>query len=208
MEEYLTPAGCGEGEYDEKRSRFLGKVWPVSTEEEARARIEETKKKYYDARHNCFCYILRSGTVRYGDDGEPQGTAGQPMLSVFQGEGVEDVCCVVTRYFGGVLLGTGGLVRSYTAAAKAALEDAGLARMALWRTLRLPCDYPRYERVKRLLEAHEAVIEDTDFGAQVVLTALLREDRAEAFRASLREQSAGSLSAEDLGGTFRGVQVR
>ena len=84
MTGYLTPAGVGRGEYDEKRSRFLGCVWPVATEEEARARIEETRKQYYDARHNCFCYLLRSGTVRYGDDGEPQGTAGQPMLNVFQ----------------------------------------------------------------------------------------------------------------------------
>lgn len=208
MTGYLTPAGVGRGEYDEKRSRFLGCVWPVATEEEARARIEETRKKYYDARHNCFCYILRSGTVRYGDDGEPQGTAGQPMLNVFQSEGLTDFCCVVTRYFGGVLLGAGGLVRAYTAAAKAALTAAGVREMALWREYVVPCPYPLYERVKRLLDAHEAVVTDTDYGADVRFSALLRYDRAEDFEAALTELSAGSIQAAPGGERFQGVQIR
>ena len=110
MESYLVPAGEGEAEYVEKRSRFIGHMWRVESEEEARARIEETRKRRYDARHNCWCYIIREGGVlRYSDDGEPQGTAGQPMLNVFQREDVVNVCCVVTRYFGGILLGAGGL---------------------------------------------------------------------------------------------------
>ena len=208
MTDYLTPASFGSGEYDEKRSRFLGKLWPVETEDEARAWIEDTRKKYYDARHNCFCYILRDGTVRYGDDGEPQGTAGQPMLNVFQGEGLTDLCCVVTRYFGGVLLGAGGLVRAYTAAAKAALADAGVQQMALWREVRIPCPYPAFERVRRLLDAHEAVVTDTDYGAEVMLTALLRHDRAEDFAKALTELSAGSLLAAPLGERFQGVRIR
>lgn len=208
MTGYLTPAGVGRGEYDEKRSRFLGCVWPVESEEEARARIEETRKRYFDARHNCFCYLLRSGTVRYGDDGEPQGTAGQPMLNVFQSQGLTDLCCVVTRYFGGVLLGAGGLVRAYTAAAKAALAEAGVREMALWREYTLPCPYPLYERVKRLLDAQEAVVTDTDYGAEVRFQALLRHDRAEAFEAALTELSAGSLSAEPGGERFQGVRIR
>ena len=111
MTEYYIPTVSSETELVEKRSRFLGHVWHVESEAEARARIEETKKKHYDARHNCWCYRLKDGTERYSDDGEPQGTAGQPMLNVFQREGVVDVVCVVTRYFGGVLLGAGGLVR-------------------------------------------------------------------------------------------------
>ena len=110
MIEYYIPTQHSQTELVEKRSRFIGQVWRVSSEEEARARIEETKKKHYDARHNCWCYRLREGGVeRYSDDGEPQGTAGQPMLNVFQRENVNDVVCVVTRYFGGILLGAGGL---------------------------------------------------------------------------------------------------
>ena len=101
MTEYYIPTQAGEAELVEKRSRFIGHVWRVESEEEARARIEEMKKRYYDARHNCWCYLLREGPVRYSDDGEPQGTAGQPMLNVFQREEVTNVCCVVTRYFGG-----------------------------------------------------------------------------------------------------------
>ena len=104
MTEYYIPTGHSETELVEKRSRFIGQVWHVSSEEEARARIEETKKKHYDARHNCWCYRIREGgTERYSDDGEPQGTAGQPMLNVFQRENVTDAVCVVTRYFGGIL---------------------------------------------------------------------------------------------------------
>ena len=113
MESYRVPFENGESEFTEKRSRFISHIWRVETEAEARARIEETKKRYYDARHNCWCYLIREGgVVRYSDDGEPQGTAGQPMLNVFQRESVTNVCCVVTRYFGGILLGAGGLTRA------------------------------------------------------------------------------------------------
>jgi len=113
--EYFVPTAPSEAEFVEKRSRFIGHVWPVESEEEARAYIEQMKKKYHDARHNCWCYRLKEGGVeRYSDDGEPQGTAGQPMLGVFQKEGIVNVVCVVTRYFGGILLGAGGLVRAYT----------------------------------------------------------------------------------------------
>ena len=128
MTEYFIPTGASETELVEKRSRFLGHVWPVESEGEARARIEEIRKKHYDARHHCWCYRIREGGVeRYSDDGEPQGTAGQPMLNVFQREGVTNVCCVVTRYFGGILLGAGGLVRAYTQSAKDALGEVEYA---------------------------------------------------------------------------------
>ena len=120
MESYLVPFQEAESEFTEKRSRFISHVWRVESEAEARARIEEVRKKHYDARHNCWCYLLQEGgTVRYSDDGEPQGTAGQPMLNVFLKEEVTNAVCVVTRYFGGTLLGTGGLVRAYTQAAQA-----------------------------------------------------------------------------------------
>ena len=122
MTEYLVPYESAESEFEEKRSRFISHVFLVESEAEARARIDEMKKKYYDARHNCWCFVLHDGTVRYGDDGEPQGTAGQPMLNVFQRENVENVVCIVTRYFGGILLGTGGLVRAYQGSVKLGLE--------------------------------------------------------------------------------------
>jgi putative IMPACT (imprinted ancient) family translation regulator len=104
MEQFLIPSGEGTSEYMEKKSRFLGLITPVTTEAEARARLEAVKKQEYDARHNCWAYILHSGQKRYSDDGEPQGTAGQPILNVLEREGVQDVLCVVTRYFGGILL--------------------------------------------------------------------------------------------------------
>ena len=132
MEQLWIPAGEGNSEYIEKKSRFLGLVLPVTTEAEARAQLEAVKKREYDARHNCWAYVLHTGQKRYSDDGEPQGTAGQPMLNVFQREGVENVVCVVTRYFGGVLLGAGGLTRAYAKSAKDALDAAGKARMRLW----------------------------------------------------------------------------
>lgn len=193
-ESYIVPFGEGEAEYVEKRSRFIGRVWQVSSEEEARRRIEETRKQRYDARHHCWCYILREGNVmRYSDDGEPQGTAGQPMLNVFLREEVTNVCCVVTRYFGGILLGAGGLTRAYGGTAKLALNAAGISRMRLWATLAVPCTYSLYERVRLLVEGEGGVIADTDFGADVVLTVLLPAERTAALQEKLTELSAGQI---------------
>jgi uncharacterized YigZ family protein len=208
MTTYLVPAGHGRDELTEKRSRFIGQVWPVESEAEARARIEETKKQFYDARHNCWCYILREGGVlRYSDDGEPQGTAGQPMLNVFQREQIENVCCVVTRYFGGILLGAGGLVRAYSAAAKLALDAAGLQRMASWAELLIGCSYAQYEQVRRLLDGLEAVVEHTDFGADVAIEALVRADRAADCTHQLTELTAGTAAVEVTGERFCGVRL-
>ena len=204
-ESYLTPAGEGASEYIEKKSRFLGHVFPVSSEEEARACVEAVRKEHYDARHNCWCYILRGGQKRYSDDGEPQGTAGQPMLNVFEREGIENVCCVVTRYFGGILLGTGGLVRAYTEAAKDALTDAGINRMDQWASLRVACPYNLYERVRLEAEKQGAVFESTDYGADITLALLLPEQAVERFSAALRELSAGRLAPEQTGSVFRGI---
>ena len=146
MEQLWIPAGEGNSEYIEKKSRFLGLVLPVTTEAEARAQLEAVKKREYDARHNCWAYVLHTGQKRYSDDGEPQGTAGQPILNVLEREGVQDVLCVVTRYFGGILLGAGGLCRAYTKAAKDALDDAGISELRPWSVLRLDCPYALFER--------------------------------------------------------------
>lgn len=209
MTEYYIPTGRSQAELVEKRSRFIGQVWRVSSEEEARARIEETKKRHYDARHNCWCYRLREGGVeRYSDDGEPQGTAGQPMLNVFQREGVENVACVVTRYFGGVLLGAGGLVRAYTQAAKDALDGAGISVIRRWAALEIPCTYGQFESMRREVLSFGGVVENVDYGADVVLSALLPGERAAEFSAHILDLSAGTVEALESGEVFRDVPWR
>ena len=207
MSGYCIPAGAGEAEFTEKRSRFLGHVRPVESEEEARAFIAKMKKEYYDARHNCWCYRIQAGPERYSDDGEPQGSAGLPMLEVFRREGVSNVVCVVTRYFGGVLLGTGGLLRAYTKSAKDALDAAGRARVDRWQRLRLRCPYGLLERVKKELEGLEGLVEGMDYGADVELTVLLGEGRGALFVDRLTELSGGSLTVTEQGESFRAVPL-
>lgn len=208
MESYRIPAGQGASEYIEKKSRFLGCVFPVETEEEAKAQLETVRKQEYDARHHCWCYILKSGAKRYSDDGEPQGTAGQPMLNVFEREGVENVLCVVTRYFGGILLGTGGLCRAYTKAAKDALDDAGVAEMRAWQTLLLPCPYALFERVKLELEKQGGVLEDTEYGADILMRVLLPQEKTDGFMLSMQELSAGKMEILTENTVFRGIRIK
>ena len=207
MTEYLVPTKPSETEFTEKRSTFIGHVWPVETEAEARARVEEMKKKYHDARHNCWCYLLRDGPVRYSDDGEPQGTAGQPMLAVFQKEGVTNVCCVATRYIGGVLLGAGGLVRAYTQSAKDALDAAGISVVRRWVELAVDCPYSFLERVKLACAAQGGAVGEIEYAAAVTVRALLPEGGVEAFQAQMTELSAGGIRAVELGEAFRPVPV-
>lgn len=203
MTEYYIPSGAGEAELTEKRSRFLGHVRPAETEEEARAFVAEMKRTYYDARHNCWCYLIRGGPERYSDDGEPQGTAGIPMLEIFRREGVTNAVCVVTRYFGGVLLGTGGLLRAYTQSAKDALDAAGISVVRRWVELRVPCPYAMLERIRQETAAFGGVVTDVDYGAAVTLSALLPEERAEDYRARLFDLSAGKIDPETVGEALR-----
>lgn len=208
MSEYFVPAGSGEAEFVEKRSSFLGHVSFAETEDAAREFITEMKKKHYDARHNCWCYIIREGAVRYSDDGEPQGTAGLPMLEVFKREGVENVVCVVTRYFGGVLLGTGGLLRAYTKSAKDALDAAGIAAVRRWVKLEAACPYSLLERMKTECLALEGAVSDVEYGADVRMTFLLPDAKAEAFRERVTELSAGQSSAKAVGEELMPVRVK
>ena len=203
MEQFLIPSGEGTSEYMEKKSRFLGLITPVTTEAEARARLEAVKKREYDARHNCWAYILHSGQKRYSDDGEPQGTAGQPMLKVLEREEVTNVCCVVTRYFGGILLGAGGLTRAYSKGAKDALIASGVAVMGAWARVEAPCTYPLFERVKLEIEGQSGVIDDVAYGADVVLSISLPAEKAEALQARLTELSAGSITIRVLSEEYR-----
>lgn len=203
MTEYFVPTAQSEAEYIEKRSRFIGEVYPVENEAHARVYIESVKKKHYDARHHCWCFRLRGGAERYSDDGEPQGTAGQPMLNVFQREGIENVLCVVTRYFGGILLGAGGLVRAYTQAAKDALDAAGVSLVRPWTEVVLPCPYPLFERVKLAVEAHGGLLGESEYGAEVMVRALLPEEQAADFAAAMTELMAGKAAVERLGEVWR-----
>ena len=195
-----VPYQEAESEFVEKRSRFIGHVWPVDSEEQAQELLRRVRKQHYDARHNCWCYLLGGSVVRYSDDGEPQGTAGQPMLAVFQREHVTNVLCVVTRYFGGILLGAGGLTRAYSKGARDALAAAGVATMGLWARVRLSCPYPLFERVKLEIAAADGILDDMDYGADVTLTVSLPSERRETLQGRLTELSAGRLRLE-LSGT-------
>ena len=208
MSEYYIPTGPGEAEFTEKRSRFLGHVRMVETEDEARAFIAEMKKKYYDARHNCWCYSIRDGAERYSDDGEPQGSAGIPMLEVLRRRSVTNAVCVVTRYFGGVLLGTGGLLRAYTKSTADALEAAGISVVRRWVETELPCSYAQLERVKQEAAAAGGIVEDVAYGAGVTLRVLVPEEQGADFAARIFDQSAGSVTVRITGESFRAVPLR
>ena len=205
MNEYRIPASPGESELTEKRSRFLGHVRMVESEEEAKAFIAEMKRKYYDARHNCWCYAVRDGAERYSDDGEPQGSAGIPMLEVLRRRGVTNAVCVVTRYFGGVLLGTGGLLRAYTQSTADALDAAGIAVVRAWTEAEARCSYAQAERMKTEAAALGAVTEDVVYGADVTLKLLIPQEKTEAVQARLFDASAGSVRLAVTGGSFRAV---
>ncbi len=207
MTEYYIPTGPGDAEYVEKRSRFLGKVRPVASEAEARAFIDAMKKQYYDARHNCWCYLLRSGVMRYSDDGEPQGTAGQPMLEVFSRAGVTDAVCVVTRYFGGVLLGAGHLLRAYQGTAKLALDAAGISVVRRWVKVELACGYNLFQKLSLEVSAAGGVVTDTDYGADVTLRALLPEEQEAVFAAHILDVTAGTVRAVTVGETEQAVAL-
>ena len=194
MTGYLTAAGYGEAEYEDKHSRFIGRVTPVSTEAEARAFIDRIRKEYADAAHNVFAYVLREGNIlRWSDDGEPGGTSGQPTLNVLQGAGLTDVICVTARYFGGTLLGSGGLVRAYSSAARAALNAAGTARMTLWREGAFRCSYARYERLCRLLTDRGARVEESSFGEAVEVRFTAPQAQCEAICGAIREFTSGDV---------------
>ena len=207
MEEYLVPTGFGEDEFIEKKSRFIGRVWPVETEEEALEKIQAMKKQHYDATHNCWAYIIKDGAVRFSDDGEPGGTAGMPMLQVLQREGLYNVVCVVTRYFGGILLGAGGLVRAYTKGAKIAVDAAGRSMKRVWTVLYVPCPYNFYERVKLEVSAFGGIIRNTGFTSEVELEILMPEAAAQPFLDKLTDMSAATIEGMETAKEYRAFPV-
>lgn len=194
-ESYYTIAQPAVAEFVERRSRFIGEIRPIESEAAFAAFLAEIRAAHWDARHHCSAYILRGGNIqRYSDDGEPQGTAGMPILEVLRREGLEDCGIVVIRYFGGILLGAGGLVRAYAHSAKLAIDAAQRVEICRCLTFLLEAPYPLYERLGLLLADCRAAVLDTDFGADVTIQARLRAADFEQFCRRLTELSSGGMT--------------
>ncbi len=190
------------GEYEEKKSRFLARIVPVSSEQEALLVIEQEKKKYYDAKHHCSAFILEAEKgmpliLRSSDDGEPQGTAGRPMLEVLQGADLRGVVAVVTRYFGGTLLGTGGLIRAYTAAVQDALTNAKTGLMTYGASFTLLTDYNSIGKIQYQLSARGITPVSSEFGADVSMTLQVKEEEVEKVRDLLVQITNGQVKLSD-----------
>ncbi|MBS6444183.1 MAG: YigZ family protein [Ruminococcus sp.] len=194
---YLTIKDRAEASFIEKHSEFIGYLAPVTTNDEAVAFINEIKSKHRKATHNVYAYILRDDNiVRYSDDGEPQGTAGVPVLDVLKKRGLTDICCVVTRYFGGILLGGGGLVRAYSHATSIAVDSASIMDMCSCYQLKFSMDYTLYGKVNYILPNFDIKILDTNFSNCVTITLLVKVERFEELNKKLIDVSNGSIVVE------------
>ncbi len=194
---YLTIKSEATSEYIEKRSKFIGSAFPCKTEEEALCIIERLRTKYWDARHNCYAFVVDDGrTSRFSDDGEPHGTAGKPILEVINGKNIKNVLVVVTRYFGGVLLGTGGLVRAYTTATKEALENAGALEMVPCTVFDIVCEYQDHATLLKLCEEKANII-NTEFTDKITLTLALKDGDIENFEKDLTETFSARLKMKE-----------
>ncbi len=199
--EYRILLEGGEGEIVEKKSRFIATVRKVESEEEAIVFIEEMKKKYWDARHNCSAFVIgsRAELTRCSDDGEPSGTAGRPMLEVLLGEGIRNIAVVVTRYFGGVLLGTGGLVRAYTQAVKEGLSNSLVGTMCHGLEVQVQTDYNNIGKVLYILGQKAITAYESDYGVDVALKIRFKSELAENLQKELIEATSGRIQWEKLG---------
>ena len=200
---YITLAGSGQAEFEEKRSLFIGYARPVKNEEEASAFVKEIKEKHKDATHNVYGYVMRGGILcRYSDDGEPSGTAGKPVLDVIRKSGVDDTAVVVTRYFGGTLLGTGGLVHAYSLAAKLAIENAGIATFEEYTEMRVSCSYSDYQKINLEFEKNEVIIDKADFLQDVDISFAVRTPKADELAKKISEISSGKSQVKEIGKRF------
>lgn len=197
---YNTIEGIASGEIVEKKSRFIATVMHVESEEEANARIEELKKKYWDARHNCYAFILGKGseTMRFSDDGEPSGTAGKPILEVLKGRELTNTLVVVTRYFGGVLLGTGGLVRAYTDSTIEGLSNADLRTMQLMQCVGIDIDYNTIGKLKYMLASNEINILNEAYTDAVRVNIALPVNEVQRYLDSITDVTNGKAAFEML----------
>ena len=202
-ESFVTVKSEAHTEFEEKRSVFIGHVKRCDSEDEALSFIKEIKKEYSDATHNVYGYSINGGILaRYSDDGEPQGTAGMPVLDTIRKSGVDNVCVVVTRYFGGTLLGAGGLVRAYSHSASIAIEEAGIARYEPYSSYRLRCGYSEYQKYNSFFSTVNAIIEDTVFDADVTVVFSVKRRVADETVAKIREMSYGKDIPELIGERF------
>lgn len=200
---YFTISDTAKASFVEKRSEFIGCIAPVKTNDEAVDFINSVKSQHRKAKHNVYAYILRQDNIsRYSDDGEPQGTAGVPVLDVLKKRGLTDVCMVVTRYFGGILLGGGGLVRAYSHAASLACDAAHIMNMCLCRRIKLVTDYNLYGKIAYILPNYDTITVSSDFGSDVSLEILVLSDKAEALQKELVEITNGSVVITDCGELF------
>ena len=183
-------------EITEKKSRFIAYLAYVTTESDAQSFVAQIKKKHYDARHNVYAYILNSGGKKYSDDGEPSKTAGYPILEMLENEGITDVVCVVTRYFGGTLLGTGGLIRAYTKAAKDCLEKAGIKKMILCDVLELTFDYACLNKIEHMLKTENLEINGKTFLENVTLSVISPKDKTDRLKKNILNEFGGTVKFE------------
>ena len=203
IETYTTVEREASAEFEEKRSIFIGHAIPIKSAEDAADFIKIKKKEFADATHNVYAYILEGGRVaKYSDDGEPQGTAGMPVLDTIKKNGVDGVCVVVTRYFGGTLLGAGGLVRAYSHAAKLALDAANIITYEKYDVLSLTCGYSEYQKFMPIIRTFDAVIDDTVFEADVKLCFALKGGKVDELNKKLAETSFGKYDLTKEGERF------
>jgi len=208
VEKRVTLAREAHAEMEERKSVFIGHAKPVTSEEEARAFIDEIRHQYADATHNVYAYLLNGGAVaRYSDDGEPHGTSGVPTLNVLKMSGAMDLVVVVTRYFGGILLGAGGLVRAYSAAARLAIDEAGLAVFEPWNLVGFTCSYSDYQKITAGMPKTGAVEEDAEFGEDVTVTAAVKVEDTGGLMTYISETTGGRSSVEILDTVERAAPV-
>lgn len=196
MQEYITIDGNFTAEYTEKHSRFIAVCFHCESESQASEIIAAQKSKYWDARHNVYAYVLQDSTARFSDDGEPHGTAGMPILEVIKGSGITNVLIVVTRYFGGILLGTGGLVRAYSTSARDALTGAKKVLMCSCKEFEIDCDYSNFDRLTRLIADCGGMVQSTDFTDKVIVNVIFKSVDCDAFLNKLCETFASKIEAE------------
>lgn len=205
LKPYKTPEKASETEYIVNRSRFIGRCFPVSSEEEALAFLEEVRKRHYDATHNCYAYTLLNGTRRFSDDGEPGGTAGMPIMDTLIRSGTENALIVVTRYFGGILLGSGGLVRAYSKSASDALNASGGLVMTPCSEIEFTVDYTRYGAIEGFVRSNSTV-KATEFTDSILFRCLVEKERAEGFIADIIERTDGRSRPEVCGEEYLPVK--
>lgn len=193
MKEYKVPFGEGEDELVEKKSRFISHIYKITTAAEANELLATRKKEYWDASAIVYAYVLRDGTMRFSDDGEPQGTAGMPTLEMLRKEEINDVLCITVRYFGGTKLGAGGLTRAFGKAAKMALDAAGVAVMQSHVKVAIDCPYNMLEVIRQRFETFEATEDNIEYGASVVFTVYMPTGRFADFSADIIDLTNGTV---------------